>query len=69
MKILLTGGAGYIGSHVAAALVSAGHDVVCFDNLANSDAGVMERLESITGTSIPLIVGDIRDGDAVRQAI
>ncbi len=69
MTILLTGGAGYIGSHVAAALAAAGHAVVCFDNLANSDADVMDRLESITGTAIPLIVGDIRDGDAVRHAL
>ncbi|WP_428629169.1 UDP-glucose 4-epimerase GalE [Sphingopyxis sp.] len=69
MKILLTGGTGYIGSHVAAALVSSGHEVVCFDNLANSDADVIDRLEAITGTVIPLVVGDIRDGGAVRQAI
>ncbi|MBW8295539.1 UDP-glucose 4-epimerase GalE [Sphingopyxis sp.] len=69
MKTLLTGGAGYIGSHVAAALVAAGHDVVCFDNLANSDAGVIDRLEAITGRAIPLIVGDIRDGDALRRVM
>ena len=69
MKILLTGGTGYIGSHVAAALVASGHEVVCFDNLANSDADVIDRLEAITGRSIPLVVGDIRDGEAVRQAI
>ena len=69
MKILLTGGTGYIGSHVAAALISTGHQVVCFDNLANSDAAVIDRLEAITGTAIPLIVGDIRDGDTLRRAL
>ena len=69
MKILLTGGTGYIGSHVAAALISTGHQVVCFDNLANSDAAVIDRLEAITGTAIPLVVGDIRDGDALRRAL
>ena len=69
MKILLTGGTGYIGSHVAAALISTGHQVVCFDNLANSDAAVIDRLEAITGTAIPLVVGDIRDGDALRHAL
>ncbi|HEY0596929.1 NAD-dependent epimerase/dehydratase family protein, partial [Sphingopyxis sp.] len=69
MKILLTGGAGYIGSHVAAALVSAGHEVVCFDNLSNSDAIVMDRLEAITGTLIPLVQGDIRERDALRTAL
>ncbi|MBJ7437620.1 MAG: UDP-glucose 4-epimerase GalE [Sphingopyxis sp.] len=69
MNILLTGGTGYIGSHVAAALISTGHEVVCFDNLANSDAVVIDRLEAITGTAIPLVVGDIRDGDALRHAL
>lgn len=69
MKILLTGGAGYIGSHVAAALASSGHEVVCFDNLSNSDAAVMDRLEAITGTAIPLVEGDIRDHDALCGAL
>ncbi|HWV61916.1 MAG TPA: UDP-glucose 4-epimerase GalE, partial [Sphingopyxis sp.] len=69
MNILLTGGAGYIGSHVAAPLVSAGHRVVCFDNLSNSDPAVMDRLEAITGHAVPLITGDIRDGDALRQVM
>jgi len=69
MNILLTGGAGYIGSHVAAPLVSAGHHVVCFDNLSNSDASVMDRLEAITGTAIPLVEGDIRDGEALRRVM
>jgi UDP-glucose 4-epimerase len=69
MNILLTGGAGYIGSHVAAPLASAGHHVVCFDNLSNSDASVMDRLEAITGTAIPLVEGDIRDGDALRRVM
>lgn len=69
MKILLTGGAGYIGSHVAAALMSSGHEIVCFDNLSNSDATVMDRLEAITDTAIPLVKGDIRDGDALRQVL
>ena len=52
MNILLTGGAGYIGSHVAATLAAAGHRVTCFDNLSNSDAAVMDRLEAITGAAI-----------------
>ncbi|HWW58616.1 MAG TPA: UDP-glucose 4-epimerase GalE [Sphingopyxis sp.] len=69
MNILLTGGAGYIGSHVAAPLVSSGHKVVCFDNLSNSDPVVIERLEAITGHAIPLVTGDIRDGEALRRVI
>lgn len=69
MRILLTGGAGYIGSHTAVALAAAGHEVVCFDNLSNSRAGVMDQLETITGQSMPLIVGDIRDRNALEQAM
>lgn len=69
MRILLTGGAGYIGSHTAVALAAAGHEVVCFDNLSNSRAEVMGRLETITGQTIPLIVGDIRDRTALEQAM
>lgn len=69
MKVLLTGGTGYIGSHVAVSLLAAGHDVVCFDNLSNSRADVIERIEAISGKAIPLVVGDIRDRDGVRDAI
>src|SRR3546814_1014695 len=69
MNILLTGGAGYIGSHVAAPLVSAGHRVICFDNLSNSDPVVMDRLEAITGHAVPLVTGDIRAGDALRKVM
>src|SRR3546814_20856891 len=68
LKTLLTGGAGYIGSHVAVALVAAGHEVVCFDNLSNSRSEVIERLETLTGRTIPLLVGATRDPEAVRPA-
>jgi len=61
MKILLTGGTGYIGSHAAVALVQAGHDVVLYDNLSNSRADVAQRLERITGRSVTLVEGDVRD--------
>ena len=69
MRILLTGGAGYIGSHTAVALAATGHEVVCFDTLSNSRAEVLDRLETITGQSIPLIVGDIRDRTWLEQAM
>lgn len=69
MRILLTGGAGYIGSHTAVALIAAGHEIVCLDNLANSRADVMDRLEAITGQATPLVVGDIRDRAALERVI
>ena len=49
MKMLLTGGAGYIGSHTAVALLDAGHDVAVVDNYANSSAEAIKRVEKITG--------------------
>lgn len=61
MKILLTGGAGYIGSHTAVALVEAGFDPVLLDNFANSDPAVMERLQRITGRPLTLERGDVLD--------
>jgi UDP-glucose 4-epimerase len=69
MRILLTGGAGYIGSHAVIALVGAGHEVVCFDNLSNSQADVMDRLATIIGQTVPLVIGDIRDRSALEQTI
>lgn len=61
MKLLLTGGTGYIGSHAAVAFVEAGHDVVLYDNLSNSKTDVVERLERITGKAVCFVQGDIRD--------
>jgi UDP-glucose 4-epimerase len=59
--ILLTGGAGYIGSHTAVALVESGFDPVILDNFANSHPIVLERLQQITGRAIPLERGDVLD--------
>ena len=60
-RILLTGGAGYIGSHTHVALVEAGHDVVILDNFSNAVKSVPERLERITGKPVTVVEGDIRD--------
>lgn len=60
-RILLTGGAGYIGSHTHVALVASGYEVVIFDNFANARRSVPERLEQITGRPVTLIEGDIRN--------
>ena len=61
MRILLTGGSGFIGSHTAVELLNAGHDVILYDNLCNSSPEAAEAVETITGKKAPLIVGDIRD--------
>lgn len=59
--ILVTGGAGYIGSHTCVALLQAGYEVVVLDNLCNSSSESLRRVESITGKSIEHYRGDIRD--------
>ena len=65
--ILLTGGAGYIGSHTAIVLQQAGFDVIALDNLCNSSAESLRRVSQITGKPVPLIEADIRDEAALRQ--
>ena len=61
MAILVTGGAGYIGSHTVAQLLNAGQDVLVLDNLCNSRAAVIGRITRITGKSPVFIEGDVRD--------
>ena len=68
-SILLTGGTGFIGSHVAIALAHAGHRPVLLDNLCNSKASVVERLGTILGHAVDFVQGDIRDGDLVRRTL
>jgi len=60
-NILVTGGAGFIGSHVVTALARSGYNAVILDNLANSSARVIDRLEAIIGSRPEFIQGDIRD--------
>jgi UDP-glucose 4-epimerase len=67
MAILVTGGAGYIGSHTVVLLIEAGYEVVVYDNFSNSNATSIKRVEQITNTSIPLIQGDIRDTDGLQK--
>ena len=61
MNILLTGGAGYIGSHTAVALFEAGYQVILLDNFCNSNKAVIGQLEKILGKEITCIEGDVRD--------
>ena len=61
MNILVTGGAGYIGSHTCVELLNAGYGVVVVDNLCNSNAKSLERVEELTGRKITFCQGDVRD--------
>jgi UDP-glucose 4-epimerase len=65
MSILVTGGAGYIGSHTVLELLNAGYDAVVIDNLCNSKTESLKRVEEITGKSVKFIKADIRDRAAL----
>ena len=67
MKILVTGGAGYIGSHTQVVLLEAGHEVVCLDNLSNSSPKALERVEALTGKKVPFYAADVRDRAALER--
>ena len=67
MKILVVGGAGYIGSHTCVELLQSGHEVVVLDNFCNSKMESLKRVEKITGRPVPVIAADIRDRDALRE--
>jgi len=62
-NILVTGGAGYIGSHTCIELLEANHDVIVLDNLSNSSEESLHRVQQLTGKSLTFIKGDIRNSD------
>lgn len=68
MRILVTGGAGYIGSHTCILLVEAGYDIVVFDNFCNASKESILRVDKIVGKTIPLIEGDIRNKEDLTRA-
>ena len=65
--VLVSGGAGYIGSHTAVELIGAGYDVVIVDNLSNSDMDAVEGVRRITGVEVPFEKADCCDRDAFRK--
>ncbi|EBH7956863.1 SDR family NAD(P)-dependent oxidoreductase, partial [Salmonella enterica] len=60
MMILVTGGAGYIGSHTCLALIAKGHDIIVIDNLSNSSYESIRRVENLTNKKIKFIKSDIK---------
>jgi UDP-glucose 4-epimerase len=67
MKILVTGGAGYIGSHTMIKLLESGYEVVCVDDLSNSKMVAVKRVEEITGKKVDFYKADIRDREALKK--
>ena len=67
MKILVTGGAGYIGSHTSLELLNDGHDVVILDNLCNSSEEAVARIEALSGKKVRFYKEDVRDKDALKK--
>ena len=67
MRVLVSGGAGYIGSHTVVQLIAAGHDVVIVDSFANSKPAVIGRLEALTGEAIPVHAFDLTDRDKTER--
>jgi UDP-glucose 4-epimerase len=69
MKVLVTGGAGYIGSHTTLCLLEGGHDVVVFDNLANSNVESIRRVEELTGRTVAFQEGDLLNASDIRGVL
>ena len=67
MKVLVTGGAGYIGSHTCAELIRRGNEVVIADNFSNSSVHVLARLESLAASPVPRVELDLRDGAGLAE--
>ena len=67
--VLVTGGAGYIGSHTAFALIEAGHSVVVVDNFVNAKADALHVVADLTGTEIAIVEGDARDVELLTTVI
>jgi len=67
MHILVTGGAGYIGSHTCILLIEAGYNVIVFDNFSNASKESIKRVEKIVGKDITLVEGDIRNRDDLHK--
>ena len=67
MKVLLTGGAGFIGTHTAVELLNAGHEVVILDNLANSSVKAIHRVERLTNQTIQFYERDVLDAEGLDE--
>lgn len=69
MKVLVTGGAGYIGSHTCVELLNAGLDVIVYDNFSNSSPIVVDRIKILSGKEVELVRGDVRDANSLLDTL
>lgn len=67
-RVLLTGGAGYIGSHTAVELLENGYEVIVYDNLSNSSKIALDRVEEITGKTLTFYKADILDTEFLKKS-
>ena len=67
MNVLVSGGAGYIGSHTCVELIEAGHTPIVIDNLCNSNPESLNRVKRITGKEVPFYEGDVRDAQLLNR--
>jgi len=67
MTVLVTGGAGYIGSHTCLQLLQSGYDIVVLDNYSNSQSTSLERVKQLSGVDFSTVLGDVRDKSALRK--
>ena len=67
MAVLITGGAGFIGTHTCVELLNAGEEIVVFDNFANSKMSAVESVKKITGKDFPFYEADMLDRDAMEK--
>jgi len=65
--VLVTGGAGYIGTHTMVELLGSGYDVVCLDNFSNSSPEAIKRVEKIAGKRVTTVIGDVRDREVMSR--
>ena len=66
-RLLITGGAGFIGSHTCVVLLEAGHDLVVLDDFSNSSPVALDRVQELAGHGLQCIKGDVRDAAALQQ--
>lgn len=69
MRVLVTGGTGYIGSHTCLSLIAAGHELVVLDNLSNSSIESLTRVATLTGVHVLFVEADVRDEELVYAAL